>query len=79
MCQEHLGYTVATHIKGGFVGAGPVNRGVAPGLLALRECALGENHKAPTPDAFDDVCLEGSPEHIEIESLVARVCFLAYP
>jgi sugar phosphate isomerase/epimerase len=37
-------YTVATHIKDEFVEAEPCNRGVGPGLLALRECTLGEGH-----------------------------------
>ncbi|MBI3971990.1 MAG: sugar phosphate isomerase/epimerase [Chloroflexi bacterium] len=37
-------YTFATHIKDEIVEAEPGNRGVAPGLLALRGCALGEGH-----------------------------------
>jgi sugar phosphate isomerase/epimerase len=37
-------YTSATHIKDEVVEAEPGNRGVQPGLLALRGCALGEGH-----------------------------------
>jgi sugar phosphate isomerase/epimerase len=38
-------YTVATHIKDQIVESEPGNRGVAPGgLLALRNCVLGEGH-----------------------------------
>jgi len=38
-------YTVATHIKDVIVEAEPGNRGVQPGgLLALRECTLGQGH-----------------------------------
>jgi sugar phosphate isomerase/epimerase len=37
-------YTMATHIKDEVVEAEPGNRGLGPGLLALRGCALGEGH-----------------------------------
>lgn len=37
-------YTFATHIKDEVVEAEPGNRGLQPGLLALRGCALGEGH-----------------------------------
>ena len=37
-------FTFATHIKDEIVEAEPGNRGVQPGLLALRGCALGEGH-----------------------------------
>jgi sugar phosphate isomerase/epimerase len=37
-------YTFATHIKDEIVEAEPGNRGLQPGLLALRSCPLGEGH-----------------------------------
>jgi sugar phosphate isomerase/epimerase len=37
-------FTFATHIKDEVVEAEPGNRGLQPGLLALRSCALGEGH-----------------------------------
>jgi sugar phosphate isomerase/epimerase len=37
-------YTYSTHIKDEIVEAEPGNRGLQPGLLALRGCALGEGH-----------------------------------
>jgi len=37
-------YTFATHIKDEVVESEPGNRGLQPGLLALRDCALGEGH-----------------------------------
>jgi sugar phosphate isomerase/epimerase len=37
-------YTVATHVKDQIVEAEPGNRQVMPGLLALRDCVLGQGH-----------------------------------